>query len=638
MKTRGNRIVTRGAGWAALLLALGASAPSLAMEQEPVCGDGYKASVEGCDDGNTQAGDGCGPDCEVEADWACATFDGGPSTCEDCAATEDGRCDGCDGPCPSQPGEEQYYLVYDPADCGGGGPLCPDGEACAAADDCMSGVCWNGWCAIPSCSDGVPNGDETDLDCGGSCAPCEAGFGCFVADDCDSGVCEDGLCGAGACDDGLDNGDETDVDCGGSCAPCGVGQGCQVGADCDSLVCLNGACQPASCVDGVMNGVETDTDCGNGCGPCAAGQACAVAADCGSEVCAGGVCQAPGCGDGVQNGAETGLDCGGGCAPCMDGAACGEASDCQSGVCVGARCQEASCGDGVANGDEAAVDCGGACAPCATGQTCAADADCDSGVCQGGGCVPASCDDGVHNGDESDVDCGGACGPCGDGAGCVFAADCDSGVCVAGSCAAPSCGDGVVNGGEACDDGVVSPEVGPEGGDGCSASCEVEAGWTCESDGALGSSVCVAECGDGVRVEGVEECDDGNGAAGDGCADDCVVETGWSCAAGAAGVDVCEPAAAGAEGGDRAAMKRRSERFGGGFADDPRRDDRPAASPKAPAQMNAAAGVVAPHVPVAGELGQAVATGCAGGGQGQHGAWVVVLLLAGWLRRRLTAA
>ncbi|WP_161635284.1 GEVED domain-containing protein [Aquimarina macrocephali] len=52
---------------------------------------------------------------------------------------------------------------------------------------------------IPTCNDGIQNGDETGVDCGGSCTPCQV---------------------TPTCSDGIQNGDETGVDCGGSCAPC----------------------------------------------------------------------------------------------------------------------------------------------------------------------------------------------------------------------------------------------------------------------------------------------------------------------------------------------------------------------------------------------------------------------------------
>lgn len=44
----------------------------------PVCGNGAKEGGEGCDDGNSASGDGCGALCAVELGYTCA---GSPSTC-----------------------------------------------------------------------------------------------------------------------------------------------------------------------------------------------------------------------------------------------------------------------------------------------------------------------------------------------------------------------------------------------------------------------------------------------------------------------------------------------------------------------------------------------------------------------------
>lgn len=40
------------------------------------------------------------------------------------------------------------------------------------------------------CTDGIKNGDETDVDCGGSCPRCAAGKSCQTRDDCQSAICE----------------------------------------------------------------------------------------------------------------------------------------------------------------------------------------------------------------------------------------------------------------------------------------------------------------------------------------------------------------------------------------------------------------------------------------------------------------
>ncbi|MBW2974264.1 hypothetical protein KY366_00970 [Candidatus Woesearchaeota archaeon] len=54
---------------------------------------------------------------------------------------------------------------------------------------------------IPTCFDGIQNGDEEGVDCGGSCTPCPTIPTCF---------------------DGIQNQDEEGVDCGGPCRPCEV--------------------------------------------------------------------------------------------------------------------------------------------------------------------------------------------------------------------------------------------------------------------------------------------------------------------------------------------------------------------------------------------------------------------------------
>lgn len=78
-----------------------------------------------------------------------------------------------------------------------------------------------------------------------------------------------------------------------------------------------------------------------------------------------------------------------------------------------------------------------------------------------------------------------------------------------------TCGDGVVDSSEVCDDGNMV------GGDGCSTSCLVEAGYTCVT---ATSSFCSTTCGDGI-VAGAEACDDGNTDSGDGCDATCASES-----------------------------------------------------------------------------------------------------------------
>jgi cysteine-rich repeat protein len=76
-----------------------------------------------------------------------------------------------------------------------------------------------------------------------------------------------------------------------------------------------------------------------------------------------------------------------------------------------------------------------------------------------------------------------------------------------------ACGDGVVSVGESCDDG------GTTAGDGCSATCTAESGYTCTGS----PSTCTTSCGDGI-IAGTESCDNGgsnSNAADAACRTDC---------------------------------------------------------------------------------------------------------------------
>ena len=82
----------------------------------------------------------------------------------------------------------------------------------------------------------------------------------------------------------------------------------------------------------------------------------------------------------------------------------------------------------------------------------------------------------------------------------------------------PICGDGIRTGTEQCDQGNTN------NGDGCSSTCQIETGWTCTGS----PSTCTTTCGDGIRA-GAEACDDGDTMGGDGCSNTCAIEPGWTC-------------------------------------------------------------------------------------------------------------
>jgi hypothetical protein len=211
---------------------------------------------------------------------------------------------------------------------------------------------------VPTCSDGIQNGDETGVDCGGSsCAPCSCnGTEVTVSITFDNYP------------------EETSwsiTNSGGSVVASGGTYGSQPdGSTVSGIYCLADGCYDFSINDAYGDGIC----CSYGNGSYSVnggGNTLASGGSFGSNettnFCVGSGGPAPTCNDGVQNGDETGIDCGGSCAPC------------------------ATCNDGVQNGNETGVDCGGSCGACPT------------------------CNDGVQNGDETGVDCGGSCAPCNTG-------------------------------------------------------------------------------------------------------------------------------------------------------------------------------------------------------------------------------
>jgi spore coat protein H len=89
------------------------------------------------------------------------------------------------------------------------------------------------------------------------------------------------------------------------------------------------------------------------------------------------------------------------------------------------------------------------------------------------------------------------------------------------------CGNGALEGFEACDDGNQAP------GDGCNAVCMKEVcgdgvvqpalGEVCDGPGCAPDCSSLSVCGNMVKEQG-EQCDDGNIDAGDGCSASCVLE------------------------------------------------------------------------------------------------------------------
>ncbi|HEY8429779.1 MAG TPA: DUF4215 domain-containing protein, partial [Sandaracinaceae bacterium] len=341
--------------------------------------------------------------------------------------------------------------------------------------------------------------------------------------------------------------DENEEHCGACGHRCGVGEQC-IGGRCvcgsaSGAVAMGEACPEAPghtgpeehrcCEEGSMSsrcvhvlGSEL-AHCG-GCGiPCDPPNA--------TGRCNAGVCEIESCepnwadcNGNVADGCETPIDTNENCGAC--GAACGMGESCDAatlrctcGPSVGAPragrvcsatqlCCPTSGGCVEAGTDE--NNCGGCGARCASDEICSGGR-CTCHMTQGGmgagevcvGATPTCCPNvGCVNLATDPMHCG-ACGdPCATGERC------------AASTCGPICGNRIITMGEQCDDGNVAP------GDGCSASCQIETGWTCSSM----PSVCMPRCGDGLIV-GSEGCDDGNEVNNDGCSASCQFEMGWTC-------------------------------------------------------------------------------------------------------------
>ena len=275
----------------------------------------------------------------------------------------------------------------------------PDDMVQCTKDTCLSGVAHHDPEPIgTTCTMGVCDG-------AGACVLCAGAFGCKASEYCSGGACL-------SCSDGLHDGDETDVDCGGAhCPPCGLGKGCGVAGDCTVSSCVGGMCLGASCGNAVKDGTETDVDCGGpDCLPCAQGKGCTGGGDCVTGTCADGVCCATACNGAAdtckscaipgQQGTCSALPQGVDDAVCLMQATCDVGAQCVSATgkahfgdpctqgsdCFNGACRAGSCK--LQNGDACAED-----AACVSGRcsgntcaSCAAGAECASGTCNAGAC------------------------------------------------------------------------------------------------------------------------------------------------------------------------------------------------------------------------------------------------------------
>jgi cysteine-rich repeat protein len=403
---------------------------------------------------------------------------------------------------------------------------CDDGDPCTE-DICQAELCVHDpipGCGAPICGNGVIEAGEACDDgntnngdgCSNTCQ-IEGGGGCFTDSQCnDNNPCTMDLCVAGAC--------VFTANANGS--PCNDGNACTTGD-----VCVDGACTggtPVSCDDGLVCTIDT---C-DGMGGCVNTQI----PNCNEGACTDGAVQACGSDVGVcQQGAQT---CSGGTwGPCVgvvgpSAELCdGQDNDCDGmvdeGLNLGQACNTGYpgvCASGtLVCGGGGEVVCSPGVSPGSQNEVCdGIDNDCDGQVDEGLGTI--SCGVGVCmntvgacvNGQEQSCSPGMPSVEICDG----LDNDCDGMVDEENVCNAV-CGDGVVAGGETCDD------QNQTNGDGCSAACTVEAGYSCAGS----PSVCTPVppvCGNGLVEQG-EICDDGDVTSGDGCSAACIVEAGYSC-------------------------------------------------------------------------------------------------------------
>jgi hypothetical protein len=312
------------------------------------------------------------------------------------------------------------------------------GHRCAGGDTCVAGTCTpaqqqqqqqqptDQQPPAPTCTDGIQNGNETDVDCGGpSCPKCAEGRHCATGGDCATGVCTGGICVASAptC--------SADV-CGAqhSCPACALGKSCSGGADCASGHCSGGvcvqcesaanctaaaagSCQQAVCTSGTCGFAADDTNvpasttCATG--TCSGGTPVVTfvvyGSPAGSTTCASSTTMSTPVCDGQGNVAQSQTNCSPYfCADntcqssCSDPSGCVAGDTCLNGQCVPRQCTTAAqCP--VANGT-------GVCNQgiCEVGSCSAGYADCDGKYATG-------CETNLNNSVQNCGTCGHPCGP-----------------------------------------------------------------------------------------------------------------------------------------------------------------------------------------------------------------------------------
>jgi cysteine-rich repeat protein len=251
------------------------SAAPIFVEVLAVCGDGRMEGIEGCDDDDTDAGDGCSATCTVETGYSCTGTT--PSVCTDideCTTNAD-NCD-ANATCTNTPGSFT---------CACNGGWTGDGVTCTNVDECTAdtdncaflAICtdtpgsFSCTCSTGYGGDGTTTGTGcTDLDeCTDNTDNCDANAACTNTIGSFTCACNGGFTGDGVTctdiDECTDNTDNCDANAACTNTPGSFTCTCNTGyegngttcADINECAVANGGCSAfATC---------TNTDGGRTC-------------------------------------------------------------------------------------------------------------------------------------------------------------------------------------------------------------------------------------------------------------------------------------------------------------------------------------------------------------------------------------
>jgi len=209
-----------------------------------------------------------GPTCKTNAECddlnPCTQDTCNASQCQHKALTGPGPDDG--NPCTKDlctNGVASHDKLPADMSCGPGNQVCDANgncvgcnspNQCGAAPECKITTCDNHTCGTGDAVTGTQC-SKGKCDGAGNC------YQCLTTPDCGGGakICANHVC-IDTCSDGMVDGQETDVDCGGpTCAKCANSKKCMANSDCSSTYCVGNVCV-VQCMNGVMDGAETDVD------------------------------------------------------------------------------------------------------------------------------------------------------------------------------------------------------------------------------------------------------------------------------------------------------------------------------------------------------------------------------------------